>query len=229
MAVVLGVMASLSIVTYWKGIAVYRGAHAFNDQLVAVYSNPVASDQEVALTYPNVAFARQVRATMSRYSLGPYRFRTARSERLAEAAPFIQALRLENSVVLRQRFRASHDDLNALELQFVTWQTAAPDLVVGWSLYDVSGGKVVRVGTGQIDTAGINDWGYVRLAVDRQAQSAQREYELVLQAPAVRFENNLIGVPLFGPTNAQSVRGQSGDGRALTISGTLGVLLKYGD
>lgn len=212
---------------YRKGVDVYRGAHAFNDQLVGVYNNPSATDQEVAMIYPDPAFARHLRQMMSQYGLGPYRYQTVSSESVNGTAPFVQAVRLENSVTLRQRFRANRDGLSRIDLQFVTWQTDAPAMDVQWSLAKVEGDDLRQVGKGGLNTAGIADWGVGSLRFDPLADSTGQEYELVVRAPAGALGPRLIGLPVFSQEHA--LLDVQGGATAVQRPASLGIRLVYGN
>lgn len=212
---------------YRKGVDVYRGAHAFNDQLVAVYNNPTATDQEVAMIYPDPAFARHLREIMSLYGLGPYRYQTVSSESVNGTAPFVQAVRLENSATVRQRFRASRDDLSRIDLQFVTWRTDAPAVQVQWSLSRVEAGGLKETGKGVLDAAGIADWGVGSLRFAPLADSAGQEFELVVRAPPGALGARLIGLPVFSQQHA--VLDVRGGVTAVQRPASLGIRLVYGN
>lgn len=212
---------------YRKGVDVYRGAHAFNDQLVAVYNNPTATDQEVAKIYPDPVFAQHLREMMSRYGLGPYRYQTVSSESVNGTAQFVQAVRLENSAALRQRFRANRDGLSRIDLQFVTWQTDAPALQLQWSLSRVDGGGLKQVGSGVLDTAGIADWGAGSLRFDPQEDSAGQEFELLVRAPPGALGSQLIGLPVFSQEHA--LLDVQGSPTAVQGPASLGIRLVYGN
>jgi hypothetical protein len=221
------ILVGFGINAYRNGIDVYRGSHAFNDQLVAVYANRHATDQEIATTYPDAAFARHLRGMLSRFGLGPYRYQTGTSESLNGSAPFVHAIRLEDGVVLRQRFRARYDDLARIDLQFVTWQTTAPAAKVSWSLFSVESDGVHPVGGGTFDTAGIGDWGTESLRVEPIGNSAEHEFELVVRAPAGALGSQLIGLPVFAQQHgALQVQGAAAP---VPAPATLGIRLIYGN
>lgn len=220
-------LVCFGINAYRHGIDVYRGSRAFNDELVAVYVNPHATDQEVVLTYPDASFARHSRQLLSRYGMGPYRYQTSVSESLNGAAPFTHAIRLENGVVLRQRFRAKYNDLSRIDLQFVTWQTTAPALQVNWSLSSMGRDEVRQVGQGKFETTRIRDWGVESIRFERIQDSAEQEFELVLRAPSDALGPQLIGVPVF----SQHEGALQVQGSAVPVPGpaSLGIRLIYGN
>ncbi len=223
------VLAGFTLHAYWKGMAVYRGAHAFDAQLVAVYNNPQATDQEVGMTYPDVTYARHLREMLSKYSLGPYRFQTEKSVNLAGAAPFSDAIRLENSTLLRQRFKATDNELKAVKVQFVTWQTNAPNATLKWTFSRVADGRGTLIGSGGIHTGAIPDWGYVRLELPPVGDSEGNEYELTLQAPPAPLGSQLIGVPIFKPGAGNSWSLETAVGQPVVIAGSMGIRVIYGN
>lgn len=222
-------LVAFSLHAYWKGVAVYKGAHDFNEQLVAVYVNPSATDEDVAKTYPDVAFARRLRELMLQYSLGPYRFQSRESVSLIGAAPFSEAIRLEDGIVVRQRFTASRNGFKGLSLQFVTWQTQAPEARLGWAVSRIGENGRTTVANGRLNMGQLTDWGYAHLDFEAIGDSSGEEYELQLMAPKQPLGNELIGLPVFSTPEDGRLMVMPGDGSERKVAGSLGIMMIYGD
>jgi len=111
---------------------------------------------------------------------------------------FAGAINILPNRVLAQRFKPSRR-LEGLSVRLVTWRAIPNDYTVAWKIMAHIGDRVLELGAGTIDAAGVRDWQLVRLPVTLVTEQVPDQIEVSFRTSVDTVPAAPVGLPLYKP------------------------------
>jgi len=221
-----GIYASfvvLSIVSYVRGVAVYRGTHQDNEWLSDVYTLDGTPTVRDLMAFPDEEYMRQVRNDLLRLGIGPYRsvshpLEAIYSGRFAGAVPFL------SGTIIKQRFKTIHPVIRSVSFLVVNWGNAPSHYSIRWNIVGLKGEVRTRIGEGEFWAPDWMDWRTETIRLDRA--SGQDEFEVTFFTEEGAAVDHAVGLCLFPPgsdPNSPAVI----DGKPQKDGNKIGLLVSY--
>jgi len=194
---VVACVIAFGAVAYDRGVAVYRNARQWNDQLARAYGFGPEARALDRIIYPDPERAEEAKATLMRLRIGPYRnMRELEVSSPASAGPkaFRAPVQLTPATPIYQEFTAKDDGLDALAVTVITWGQR-PEGRISWRLMKVSGHRREHVVSGTLSIDSARDWAPLRIPIGYVDASQRVRYGLRLATEAPLPKP--FGVPLF--------------------------------
>jgi hypothetical protein len=195
--IVLAAVVAFGTLTYYRGVAVYRNAHLWNDLLATAYSFAPKARSLDRIIYPDPARAEKAKSTLLRLRLGPYRNVAevaVSSPSVVGAAQFKSPVLLTPSTPVYEEFRAQRRGLAGLSVTVITWGRK-PAGVIYWKLVEVARTKSRAVASGALLIDSVRDWGALQLPVGYVGGKAGTRYGLEMKTATLLPQP--FGFPLF--------------------------------
>jgi hypothetical protein len=192
----IGFFVIASVVSYFRGIEVYRLTHDDNEWLANVYGPDAEPTDLDRRAYPDASYFDPLRADLLRLGIGPYRRIPQVTAAIYDGA-LLEAIPIKPGTVITQRFRSAYRVVRSVSFQVVNWGKAPAGYRVRWSAVGLKDGSRTEIGAGSFSTVYLADWQTVTLKLNGSSEAS--EVEVTLTGEGSAAITNFIGIALYSP------------------------------